>query len=271
VTRLDLHTHSIHSDGTLSPAEVVRRAHARGVEVMALTDHDSVFGFAEAEAEGNRLGVKIVRGIEINTAESDLLHILGYGIDPGSEKLKARLEEFRARRLRRAQAIVEKLRRTVGLDIAWEDVAKVSRGSLGRPHVADALMRKGLVGSRKEAFDRYLSRGRPGYVDPMGPSAEEAIATIREAGGWPSLAHPGTLDYEGELPRLAALGLEGIETYYPTHSNETVVRLLKLALDHRLLPTAGSDFHGPGTGRDKIGGVDVGEEVFEKLMGRLAS
>lgn len=266
--RVDLHTHSRHSDGTSDPAEVVRRSRELGVELLVLTDHDSVSGFAEAAQAGRALGLEVRCGVEINTREHDALHILGYGFDPASPRLLSLLEEFRARRQRRAGAILERLK-AAGLDLGWEDVRQVARETVGRPHVADAMIRKGLVRSRKEAFERYLLRGRAGYVEPLGPTPEEAIAAVREAGGWACLAHPGALEDGARIEALAAGGLEGVEAYYPTHSRETVERLLELAGRHKLLPTAGSDFHGPGTGRDSAGGFEVAPELYARLVERL--
>lgn len=265
--RIDLHTHSLFSDGTTRPAEVVRRAHARGVEALALSDHDSVDGFAEAGAEALRLGLRLFCAVEINTREGDNTHILGYGLDPSSAGLRVRLEEFRSRRAERARRIVEKLR-AASVDVSWEELGASPSRALGRPHVADALVRRGIVRSRREAFERYLSRGRPGYVEPMGPSVAEAISAVHEAGGWASLAHPG-LAGEGDLDRWTALGLEGLEVYYPTHNAGTLRQLLELARDRRLLPTVGSDYHGPGTGREEIGCMTVESALFDRLLERL--
>jgi len=267
--RIDLHTHSRYSDGTLDPAEVVRRASAHQVKVMALTDHDSISGFEQARMEGEKLGFRVLCGIEINTCEGDLLHVLGYGIRPDSAALKTRLEEFRDRRHKRLYAILERLRQH-SVDISWEDVRQVSQQTLGRPHVADAMVKKGIVHSRKEAFDRYLTRGKPGYVEPMGPTAQEAIATIREAGGWASLAHPGAINDETSLKRLVEFGLEGLEVYYPAHTQATIAKLLMLAGTYRLMPTVGSDFHGPKTGREAIGCMEIGPQLYERLMERLS-
>ncbi|MBI3548692.1 MAG: PHP domain-containing protein [Elusimicrobia bacterium] len=266
--RLDLHTHSRYSDGTATPAEVVRRARAAGVAVMVLSDHDTIGGYAEASDAAKEAGITLRCGVEINTCEDDHLHILGYHIDPGSSALAARLEEFRRRRNSRILKIVEKLQ-AAGIDITFEDIRGVSLEALGRPHVADAMTRKGIVRSRKEAFDRYLVRGKPGYVPPMGPTAQEAIEAIKTAGGWASLAHPGSHEHGGRLKRLKGFGLEGVEAYYPTHSFENTQNLLQLAREQSLQPTVGSDFHGPGTGRDRIGTFEVEDGLFEQLAERL--
>ncbi|MBI4425662.1 MAG: PHP domain-containing protein [Elusimicrobia bacterium] len=269
--KLDLHTHSHFSDGTLAPAGVVQRAFERGVGVMVLTDHDSVDGYPEAQAAGERLGLRVLCGVEINTREDDL-HVLGYGIDWRSAALRASLVEFRGRREKRIRAVVERLREAQ-VDLRWEEVqgeAAVTRSqSVGRPHVADALRRKGLVRNRHEAFQKYLSPGRPGFVGPMGPTAEEAIAAIRAAGGMPVIAHPGSLFDLSDFQRWAEAGLLGIEVFYPTHSGGVVRELLGVAQAAGLTPTGGSDFHGPGTGRDKIAGFEPSDEVRKALAPRL--
>lgn len=265
---VDLHTHSSYSDGTCAPAEVVRRAKEKRVEVVALTDHDTVSGFPEAEQEGLRIAQKVCCGIEINTGTEDRIHILGYGIDWRSQVLAARLEIFRERRQRRVGLIVEKLR-AQGVDLSMEEVRGVSRQTLGRPHVADALRRRKVVASRQEAFDRFLAKGASAYVDPMGPSVQEAIETIRAAGGWASLAHPGLIRKPAHLERWVSWGLEGLEIFYPSHTASVMRRLGETAVRLGLMATGGSDFHGPGTGREELGCVEFPEEAFGKIARRL--
>ncbi|MEK7656178.1 MAG: PHP domain-containing protein [Elusimicrobiota bacterium] len=266
--RVDLHTHSSYSDGTSSPAEVVRRAKERGVELLVLSDHDTVSGYPEAEQEGLKIGQKVLCGIEINTGTEDRIHILGYGIDWRSKALAERLEFFRARRQKRVGLIVERLR-AQGVDLTLEEVVGVSRQTLGRPHVADALRRRKLVGSRQEAFDRFLAKGASAYVDPMGPSVQEAIETIREAGGWASLAHPGLIRKPADLERWVAWGLEALEIYYPSHTASVMRRLRETADRFGLKATGGSDYHGPGTGREELGSIEIPGEDFEKIAQRL--
>lgn len=266
--RFELHVHSSYSDGTLAPAEVVARAQSTGVELMFLTDHDTVSGFPEAEAAGKEKGVSVHCGIEINTAERDQVHILGYGFDWENRAFGERLAEFRSRRVTRVRRIVENLQRH-GLPISFEDLGSVSRESLGRPHVADVLRRKRVVSSRAEAFERFLTRGRPGYVDPMGPTALEAITAIREAGGFAALAHPETVStLEKDLPVWKENGLEALEVYYGQHSGSAVARYRDLAQRLELTATGGSDFHGPGTGREKSVGVPVPDEVFDGFVAK---
>ncbi|MBI4345263.1 MAG: PHP domain-containing protein [Elusimicrobia bacterium] len=269
--RIDLHTHSHYSDGTLSPADVVRRAHESGIKLMVLSDHDCVSGYAEAKAEGDRLGLTVLCGVEINTREDDT-HVLGYGVRPDSQELQRHLDEFRQRRERRIRGVVERLQ-AAQLDIRWEDVRSESekdRGqAVGRPHVADALRRKKIVRTRQEAFQKYLSKGKPGYVEAMGPTAEEAIAAIRAAGGLPVIAHPGSLFDAADFKAWADIGLGGIEVYYPTHTNPTTLELSGIAKATGLVTTGGSDFHGPGTGRDRLAGFEAGPELFAILEPHL--
>ncbi|MFH1726409.1 MAG: PHP domain-containing protein [Elusimicrobiota bacterium] len=265
---VDLHTHSNRSDGTVSPAEVVRRARRQGIETLVLTDHDTVSGFEEARGEALRLGQRFACGVEINTREGDNVHILGYGVDPSSGRLRESLEEFCGRRLRRAEGIIGRLGE-LGVDLRLEEVVGLSREAIGRPHVADALRRKGVVRSRAEAFRRYLGRGAAAYVEPMGPTVEEAIALIREVGGFAVLAHPGLLGRDFPLGPWVDAGLEGIEAYYVTHTRPQVQRYLETAKRYGLMPTGGSDFHGPRTGHQDNLGVRLPEDVFSRIEPRL--
>lgn len=171
--------------------------------------------------------------------------------------------------MERIRRIVEKLNQA-GIAITFEDVQSDSRETLGRPHVADALRRKGIVRNRQEAFHRFLLKDKPGYVASMGPSVEEAIDLIREAGGFCSVAHPETLADKGELARWAKRGLEGLEVYYSTHTPSEILAYGRLAQEHGLLATGGTDFHGPGSGRDQALGVEVPEEVYGAFVERLA-
>jgi len=269
--RVELHCHSVYSDGTLTPAELVARAKKDGVELLTLTDHDSISGgpdlFAAAKAEG--LDVRL--GIEINCAgegAADRVHILGYGIDPKAPGFEERLAEFRERRTVRSKMIVEKLR-ALGIAIEFADVRAGAFETLGRPHVADALRRLGVVKSRKEAFDRFLMKGKPGYVESMGPSPREAIALIRDAGGVACLAHPQTAGKEQELEELYRLGLQGIEVNYAGHSPSQVRNYGGWAEAKGLLAVGGSDFHGPGTGRVEELGIDYSDEAAGPVLETL--
>ncbi|UPT73505.1 MAG: PHP domain-containing protein [Elusimicrobiota bacterium] len=273
--RVELHCHTIFSDGTLTPAELVSRAKKSGVELLTLTDHDSVSGGAELFAAGREHGLDVRLGIEINCAgegAADRVHILGYGIDPESPGFQERLAEFRERRTVRASRIVDNLR-GLGFGIELAQVRANAHETIGRPHVADALKRLGVVKSRKEAFDRFLVRGKPGFVESMGPSPAEAIALIRDAGGTACLAHPQTAGKEPELEQLRALGLQGVEVNYAGHSPSQVRAYGNWAEAKGLLAVGGSDFHGPGTGREERLGVDYGDAeagAVEEVLSRCS-
>lgn len=264
----DLHCHSRRSDGTLEPAEVVRRAKKAGVELLVLTDHDTVSGFVEARDEAARQGIAFAAGIEINTGEADGIHVLGYGLDPESPALSERLEVFRARRQSRVALIVERLN-ALGVPLTLDEVRGESKETLGRPHIADALRRKKLVKDRGDAFKRFLSYDAEAYVPPMGPTVAEAVAAIKSAGGWSSLAHPGTVKKDIDLTPWVEQGLDGIEACYRAHTGPQTQRFLESAKRFGLLVTGGSDFHGPGTGRESLGGVELPDEQFSRIHDRL--
>jgi predicted metal-dependent phosphoesterase TrpH len=247
IMRIDLHTHSTASDGLFPPAELVRRAHAAGVTVLALTDHDSTAGVLEAQAEGARLGVEVIAGCEINTdLPTGDAHVLGYFVHTDDVAFETELAQRRASRRARGQRMVAKLQ-AIGIPITWEQVARHADGAVGRPHVAAALIDLGIVGSVQEAFDRYLGRGMPGYVprDPFTP--EQAVALIRRGGGVASLAHPKDIPHLPDLlANLVAASLTGLEVYYGPYSTNDVRQLRALADRFGLIPTGGSDYHGPG-------------------------
>jgi len=267
---IDLHTHSLRSDGALSPADLVKRAAARGVTIQALSDHDTLAGIGEAEATGRDLGVRIIPATELNTeSEWGDAHVLGYFIDPADGALEDRLRWLRSNRGRRIELMVEKLN---ALDYAV-DLARVLEiaqgGALGRPHLAQALFEKGYVKSYDEAFDTLIAKDSPAYVARVGLTPLEAVTLVRTHGGVPSLAHPGTvIGLDELLPRLVAAGLAGIEAYYGEHSPRMTARCLDRARELDLVPTGGSDFHGRGEHGLDIGGVFVPPETIERLESR---
>lgn len=269
--RVELHCHSVYSDGTLTPAELVARAARDGVDTLVLTDHDSVSGGPDLLAAGKAHGLDVRLGIEINCAgagAADRVHILGYGFEPDSPGFRDRLAEFRERRTVRARRMVDRLR-ALGHPIDYEHVAAAAHETVGRPHVADALRRLGVVKSRKEAFDRFLAKDKPGFVESMGPSPAEAIALIREAGGKACLAHPQTAGSEAELEGLFAAGLQGVEVHYHGHTPSQVRAYSDWASARRLLHCGGTDFHGPRTGRETRLGVEYDEPGWAALEATL--
>ena len=269
--RLELHCHSVFSDGVLTPTELVARAVASKVDLFVLTDHDSVSGGPELFAAAAVAGLKVRLGIEINCAgegAADRVHVLGYGFNPASPGFGERLAEFRERRTVRARLMVDKLR-ALGFAIDYEHVLAAAHETVGRPHLADALRRIGVVKSRKEAFDRFLIRGKPGFVDSMGPSPAEAIALIRDAGGTACLAHPQTAGKENELEALRVLGLEAIEVNYSGHTPSQIRAYGDWASSKGLLAAGGSDFHGPGTGREERLGIEYDDAGYAAVMERI--
>lgn len=250
MSRLDLHLHTTHSDGSLSPTEVVRLAHQAGVTALAITDHDITTGLAEAMATGLQFGIEIIPGVEISSIFGNSeLHMLGYFLDDGDTELNERLTALRESRHRRNPQIIERLQ-TMGIEITYEEVRTLAgTDSVGRPHIARVLMEKGVVATAKEAFDQFLAEGRPAYVPRLLPSPAEAIRWIKAAKGLAVLAHPTWIKpSEGTLSdlvrQLKAEGLDGVEVHYSTHTARQTREYLGLANQLGLLVTGGSDFHG---------------------------
>lgn len=246
--RVDLHLHSLRSDGRLEPAEVVAWAQEAGLAAIALTDHDTVAGIEEAEEAAAALGMPFVPGLELSAYEADRgsTHLLGYFIDPGHSPLLGFLEEVRQSRVERAAEMVEKLNE-LGLSVSLEEVmAEASPdGLIARPHVARALVGGGWVGSYGEAFSRFIAAGRPAYVPTQRVEPEEGIGWIHDAGGLAVLAHGGKTHDAETIRRLAEAGLDGVETLHPEHGTVEVRKLRRLAAELGLLETGGSDWHGP--------------------------
>jgi predicted metal-dependent phosphoesterase TrpH len=248
---VDLHLHTTASDGVLSPSEIVRYAKARGLQAIAITDHDTIEGCEEGLSEGERVGFEVIPGIEISAEHSPgSMHILGFFLDIYHPVLNERLEYLQKARAERNPKIVEKLNR-LGINITFEEVLRASGGGqVGRPHFANVLLEKKYVRSFQEAFDRFLKKGAPAYVDKIRFTSKEAVHFINEARGVAVLAHPNTLGVNG-YPALEKLilqlveeGLKGIEVYYPEHSASEVAQYKTLADRYGLLSTGGTDYHG---------------------------
>lgn len=262
--RVDLHTHTRFSDGALGPGELVALAAQRGLAALAITDHDTVEALAPArQAAGPAL--ELVPGIEMSCALGDLdLHLLGYYLDPEDAALLERLARFRAERLARAEAILERLH-ALGIELGREQVLEIAgEGVVGRPHVAHALLRGGHVGSLDDAFRRYLSPHGAAYVPRPAFHPREAIELIHAAGGVSVLAHPGPHLADAVVESLAADGLRGIEVWHPQHAPPTVRRYQSLAQRLGLLETGGSDFHGEMRGA-QLGDLPVPLSVLGPL------
>jgi len=250
--RIDLHTHSNASDGTQSPAEVVSSAAGSGLDVVALTDHDTTAGWVEAADAAAQEGIALVRGIEVSCSyEGISIHLLGYLQDPTAPGLLEELERSRESRETRAQRIAERLARVVPL--AWGDVLKqVEPGAtVGRPHIADAMVAKRIVASRGEAFAKYLYDGSPFYESHYAPDPVTAVRLVRQAGGVAVMAHPfasgrGFVVKDAVIEAMAAEGMAGLEVYHRDHSAAEVQHGLDLAVSLDLFVTGSSDYHGEG-------------------------
>jgi predicted metal-dependent phosphoesterase TrpH len=270
----DLHTHTTASDGSYDPAELVRRASDAGLEVLGITDHDTTDGLAEAEASASEHGLTIVPGVELNCDVANIhADILGYLIDPSADELQHLLARIRAARVERAKAMVAKLQ-AAGAEITYTHVEGIAgSGSVGRPHVAQALVDSGFVPDVGTAFGSWIGAKGPAYEDRFRLEPEAAVAVIRRAGGVPVLAHPVSPASTGRddgatrrfVERLARAGLGGLECHYTGYSGE-VIRWLNVLADHfGLVPTGGSDFHGPRLPERVLGGIEVPHDTLERL------
>ena len=252
---IDLHSHTTASDGDHSPTALVEAAAKIGLTSLAVTDHDTTDGIAEAQEAGQRFGVEIVPGIELSAEFSKgQCHVLGLCIDPKSEPLNFRLLEVVRNRNTRNAHIVEKMQQD-GINITLAEVEAIAGGAgkktiIARPHFAAALIRKGIVASVAEAFEKYLAKGKPYYADRDRLTPEEAFSLIHAAGGAAVLAHPNNMnrdeaETETEIRRFQSLGMDGIEARYNRHTPEDNAFYLELAARLNLLTSGGSDFHGP--------------------------
>jgi predicted metal-dependent phosphoesterase TrpH len=267
---VDLHSHTTASDGVLAPRDLVRLAARHGVRVLAVTDHDSTSGLAEAKAEATEHGIEIVPGLEINCdVPGAEIHVLGYCVDWQAEWFQAFLTEQRAERTARVHRMVERLTE-LGLPLTAAEVFAICKeGSPGRPHVAQAMIKRGYVKSVREAFDRYLRTNGPANVPRRRLSPADAVGVIRRANGVPVFAHPGLANRDEMIPELVEAGLAGIETFYPEHSAGQIEAYLTLCRRHGLVATGGSDYHGPQTGRaTTLGTPHVPLEVWDALRAR---
>ncbi len=271
--KIDLHMHSTASDGLLSPTEVVRSAHALELTTIALTDHDTTDGVAEAQAAGHNLGVEVIAGVEINSeGEHGDVHFLGYFVDPANAALQEKLLEIRDARVGRARGMLRKLAE-MGMPVAWERVLQIAgdASSIARPHVARALLEAGHVTSTQEAFDKYINNDGPAYVNRLRLTPQETIDIVHAAGGLIVLAHPPRAGTVELIPMLQELGLDGIEVYYSEHTPDEIAMLERIAAERGLLTTGGSDFHGWNDGvHANMGSVSVPPACADRLRARAA-
>lgn len=275
--RIDLHTHSRVSDGTDTPTSLVMKAFEAGLDVIALTDHDTFGGVAEAQEAGRRIGVKVVGGIEISTEhDGRSVHLLGYGCDPFDKALNAELGRIRSGRTDRLPAMVAKLN-AAGLEITLDDVMTAANGApvLGRPHVADALVAHGYVADRDEAFELWLGDDRPGYVHRYACPLERAIDLVHAARGVAVIAHPWGRGGQAVLPApyleglVREQGLEGIEVEHPDHDEETRSLLFEMGARLGLVRIGSSDYHGSGKKQTPLGANLTRPSAYRDLLARI--
>jgi 3',5'-nucleoside bisphosphate phosphatase len=273
---VDLHSHTTASDGTYRPAESVKRAKEKGLSAFGITDHDTIAGIKEALDAGKEWGIEIVPGIEISTVDNGQdIHVLGYYIDLEDEAFLERLNALRDVRSKRNEMIVENLQK-LGIDITLDEISKrksMVEGNIGRPHIAEVLMEKGIVKTMQEAFDEYLAKGAKAYANPPRITPEEAIDLILAAGGVPVLAHPGLYQDNELVLRLIRYGVMGIEVRHTDHTPEQENYYGGLTREYQLIATAGSDFHGERNGvifHGDIGTRTTTYDVVEQLKEKKA-
>ena len=254
---VDLHLHTIASDGRLTPTGLVQLAARQGVKTIAVTDHDTTDGLTEAyEAALEYPGMRIIPGIELSAdVPGDEVHVLGYFINSEDQELQAELTRFREGRVGRARAMVEKLGE-LGIQVEWERVQYFAGdGAVGRPHIAMALVEAGYCTEPKDAFPEYLGRNGLAYVERVKLTPAEAVGMIRRAGGVAVLAHPAYMnDMEAGIANLAGIGLSGMEVHYAKYHDDTIRQLARLARQYDLIPCGGSDYHGLGNSDECLPG-----------------
>ncbi len=253
----DLHLHTIASDGRLTPTDLVQLAARQGLKTIAVTDHDTTEGLAEAyEAAKNFPDLRIIPGIELSAdVPADEVHVLGYFINPNDPELQTELTKFREGRVGRAKAMVGKLG-GLGIHVEWERVQHFAGdGAVGRPHIALALVEAGYCNEPKDAFPEYLGRNGLAYVERVKLTPAEAVGMIHRAGGAAVLAHPAYMnDMEAGIANLAGIGLSGMEVHYAKYRDDTIRQLARLAREYDLIPCGGSDYHGLGNSDECLPG-----------------
>ena len=273
---IDLHTHTTASDGRCSPAELIARAAAAGVDVLSVTDHDTTAAASASAAACAAVGIEFVPGIEITAVVEGVdVHVLGYFIDPDGAALSAFLATQRKRRVDRVRQMIDRLA-ALGIALDADAVLLPSEGgsgkAAGRPWIARALVAGGHVTSTSEAFEKYLKTGAPAFVSRVGPAPAEVFDQIHAAGGVASLAHPGLLKRDHFIATFAVAGLDALEAHHSKHSAEDASRYLALARTHGLAVSGGSDYHGdPSHDAGGLGSTSLPPELFQNLKGRWAT
>jgi hypothetical protein len=262
----DLHLHTLFSDSTYTPEELVKETKKAGLSCIALTDHDTAAGIEPTQEAARGKDIELLPGVELTSEYDGLeIHILGYLINYRDKELIERLDFLKKNRVERAYKILDKLK-NIGMELNPEEVFAIAKlGTVGRLHIARAMLKKGFVGSISEAFYKYIGDKCPAYICGFKLSPSEAIKLIREADGIPVLAHPYSMNRNELIPEFVAEGLMGLEVYYPEHTQSMVNFYLNLAQKYNLLVTGGSDCHGSAKPEVKIGSVKLPYDLVEKL------
>ena len=263
----DLHIHTHFSDSTLSPQEVIEQAHRAELSCISITDHDTIDGVIPTQFSAQAVEIEVIAGIELSSGlDGKDIHVLGYLIDCQNEIFKVELEHIQNARIERMREMIQKLK-TLGIDnISLEEVCGLTQSkSVGRPHLASVMHKKGWVSSFREAFDKYIGEGCPAYVEKYKMTPFQAIELIRQAGGVAVLAHPMVTNRDELIPRLVEAGLQGIEVYYPNYSNNTINYYEGLARKYRLIMTGGSDAHGTVKDNTYIGKIKIPYAIVTQL------
>lgn len=257
--KYDLHIHSVYSDGTDTPTQIVQKAKEKGLNAIALTDHDTLDGLAELKGVAKENGIETVDGVELSTYSTSEVHILGYNVDVESDTLLTALADFSARREERIKNILVKLSK-YNINLDYDSVAAAAVGAIGRMHVAKELINKGYCTSVYEAFDRYLGANGVAYIPSKRITPMEGVKLIKKSKGLAVLAHPLRFITAGRFNDfvygLKPFGLDGVEGYYPTHDEKTIRTIIEIAKQNRLIVTGGTDYHGENKNVE-LGSVDV--------------
>ncbi len=264
--RVDLHIHSRFSDGSLTVQDIIERAFLAQLRAISITDHDCIDAIPLAQKLGQSLNIEVIAGVELSAnLDGKDIHILGYDFDPTDPELVGKLSEFKDARRERARKIVEKLNK-MGIDLRFDTVEEMAgEGSIGRPHIADALLREELVGTYREAFERLIGYESPAYVDKMMFSPQEAFSLVRRAGGIPVLAHPQTTACDEHIPQFIRDGLMGIEVWHPEHTEQSRRFYLEYCRKRDLVYTGGSDCHGARKAKPLLGTLPIPYECVEMM------
>lgn len=262
----DLHVHTFYSDSTFSPEEAVSCARDKGLSAIAICDHDTVDGIGPSMEAGLATGIEIIPGVELTVEKADAeIHILGYFVNWQSDDFRKKLKEIQSFRVERINRMVEKLN-AANVNVKSDEVFELAgRGTVGRLHLAKAMLKTGKVKSFREAFEKYIGFLKPCYVSSVRLTPPEAIEMLKKSGGVPVLAHPDVMGKDEYIPELVGYGLRGIEVYHTDHKGAAVDRYEGIASRYGLIMTGGSDCHGLGKGKVLLGGVRVSYEVVDRL------